>query len=283
MLDDDETCEPGTDTPCPERCSASDPCSKGQLEGSASSCDARCTFTPITQPIAADGCCPPRANATTDSDCKAECGNGALESGERCDSDCPTSAADCNDNLPCTRDEISGTDCGRRCVHLEITGAESVSDGCCPAAADSTLDPDCEPRCSNRLTEAGEQCDDGNQIDADGCNAECQYDNNATTPGDDRPGYVACGAGSCGPDAHCCSVSGMPAACVGLTAQCAAPHSVCDGPEDCSANEECWNERYAFCAPSDQAHARGSQLCHIDPHCDSGRVCGGSGTCQASP
>ncbi|HET8940240.1 MAG TPA: hypothetical protein VFN67_42660 [Polyangiales bacterium] len=283
VLDEGEACESGTDTPCPERCDDGEPCSEDRLEGSAVNCDARCSFTPITQPMAADGCCQKSSNANTDPDCEAVCGNGVIETGERCDGACPSSASECNDNLPCTRDEVSGSECQRHCIHPEITGAEAVPDGCCPKAADSTLDPDCKPVCGNRLKEAGEQCDDGNKTAADGCNSDCEYDDNTATPGDDRPGYVACGAGTCGPDAHCCIADGVPTSCVGQTAQCPAPYTACDGPEDCKANEECWSERYGFCAPSEQSHGRGSQLCHSDGHCDAGMQCSMSGTCQATP
>jgi cysteine-rich repeat protein len=38
------------------------------------------------------------------------------------------------------------------------------------------LDPTLPPRCGNGRVDAGEQCDDGNAVDGDGCTAACQVD-----------------------------------------------------------------------------------------------------------
>jgi cysteine-rich repeat protein len=37
----------------------------------------------------------------------------------------------------------------------------------------STGEPDIAPECGNEIVEPGEECDDGNDIDGDGCNADC--------------------------------------------------------------------------------------------------------------
>jgi len=84
---DVETCEDGTGMPCPTEadCRDDDPCTTDILLGSAANCNAQCSNEPITTLVAGDACCPPGANANSDSDCVARCGNGVREGDEECD------------------------------------------------------------------------------------------------------------------------------------------------------------------------------------------------------
>src|SRR5579862_4847741 len=64
-----ETCDTGITSgtgACPTSCDDGDACTVDVLSGSA--CTAMCINTPITDPVNGDGCCPPGANANTDSD-----------------------------------------------------------------------------------------------------------------------------------------------------------------------------------------------------------------------
>jgi cysteine-rich repeat protein len=85
------------------------------------------------------------------------CGNGQLENGEDCDPGIPAGdpgacPQDCDDKNPCTDDKLLGTaaDCDARCEHTPL-----------------------KPCCGNGLKEAGEVCDDGNQVGNDGCTKTC--------------------------------------------------------------------------------------------------------------
>ena len=90
--DPNETCDDSSSSRCGAECRATDACTEVRMEGSARTCDLRCTATPITAPRNNDGCCPRNANANTDGDCRPTCGNGVTEAGEDCDgSDCPSS------------------------------------------------------------------------------------------------------------------------------------------------------------------------------------------------
>lgn len=91
--DQGETCEDGTDTPCPTEadCDDDDPCTMNVLSGSADNCNAACSNPPASA-ADGDGCCPDGANANVDDDCTPMCGNDVVESGEDCDG-----SADCND------------------------------------------------------------------------------------------------------------------------------------------------------------------------------------------
>jgi cysteine-rich repeat protein len=97
-----EMCDTGIasgDGACPTSCDDGQACTTDVLSGSA--CTATCVHTDITTPVDGDACCPSGANANTDTDCPAECGNGIVEPGEACDTGiiagagaCPTSCDD---------------------------------------------------------------------------------------------------------------------------------------------------------------------------------------------
>lgn len=97
LLEAHETCEAGTDQPCPDSCDDGDPCSKDSQTGNAQSCNVVCSHTPITTAANGDGCCPSSANANSDDDCKAVCGNGTQESGEACDDGNDKAGDGCSD------------------------------------------------------------------------------------------------------------------------------------------------------------------------------------------
>ncbi|HKU39129.1 MAG TPA: DUF4215 domain-containing protein, partial [Polyangiales bacterium] len=85
VIDSGETCEAGTNTPCPANCDDKNACTTDRTTGSAQNCNISCTHTPITQATSGDGCCPEGASANSDADCMAQCGNGAVEGSEQCD------------------------------------------------------------------------------------------------------------------------------------------------------------------------------------------------------
>jgi cysteine-rich repeat protein len=87
------------------------------------------------------------------------CGNGQVDPGESCDiaiaagaaGACPTT---CDDQNSCTSDQLTGAGtCFGTCEH-------SPTDNCC----------------GNGRLESGEACDDGNQLDYDGCSQQCEFE-----------------------------------------------------------------------------------------------------------
>lgn len=147
-----ETCEPGSDVPCPTRCDdtqTTDPCTRIVLIGQPSQCNVACVRIDIETANAteSDGCCPNGANAISDIDCRATCDNGVLEPGETCDGNCPDTDSDCDDGNPCTVDRILDTDgmkCTRRCDHSQTVRPNAdTADMCCPAGATPATDADC--------------------------------------------------------------------------------------------------------------------------------------------
>ncbi len=176
--DQGETCDtsiasgPGS---CPTACDDGDACTTDVLEGSG--CTAQCVYSPITSAIDGDGCCPAGANANTDNDCTAMCGNGVLEAGELCDPGivagagaCPES---CDDDQSCTTDTlVSGGTCQAMCTFTAITMPIN-NDGCCPAGANPGDDNDCSAACGNGFVDVGETCDTAIASGAGKCPTAC--------------------------------------------------------------------------------------------------------------
>lgn len=86
-----------------------------------------------------------------------------------------------------------------------------------------------------------------------------------TTVGDDRAGYVACGSESCASGSGCC-IDGP--ACGANNQECASPYAfkTCDGPEDCPAGTQCAIAPHAiYCGIPSPSYG---VVCHTDADCD---------------
>jgi len=264
VLESGESCDitipAGTAGACPTACDDSNPCTVDVLFD-AGSCDARCVHTPITLFVAGDGCCPAGGNHNIDSDCPVTCGNGAVETGELCDTGipagtpggCPT----CNDNLPCTIDTVNnpGT-CQVTCSHVDITGCAN-GDGCCPAGCGPGTDSDCTATCGDGVFEPteGELCDtgiSGGQPGACPSAADCDDQDDCTNDS-------VVGSGSC--QAQCLN---EPVAC--------AHGDGCCSPQ-CNATND--NDCTAICG-NGAVEPSGGELC------DTGIPAGSPGACPTT-
>jgi hypothetical protein len=184
-----ETCDKaipaGEQGACSTVCDDGNVCTKDTLTGSAENCDIVCSHQTITQCISGDGCCPANCNKLTDNDCAYRCGDGIVSTGETCDppSSCPTS---CDDANKCTIDTLTGSaaTCNVNCRHQAVTQCVN-GDGCCPSGCSANNDNDCAPTCGNGVVETGEECDDGNKVSGDGCNATCKVESVCGTPAND--------------------------------------------------------------------------------------------------
>ncbi|MFH1770016.1 MAG: hypothetical protein ABH828_00490, partial [archaeon] len=150
--------------------------------------------------------------------------------GDVCESECYENA-DCDDGFFCNGLELCDIGAG---TCLSSTGnpcpgdaaGPNCDDSCNEASDDCTAhDPDStpcpggfcqagiclvDPVCGNNILESGEQCDDGNNVPGDGCNAicqleECTQDSDCSELNDDycQAGYVmliegVCNLGVCG-------------------------------------------------------------------------------------
>jgi cysteine-rich repeat protein len=173
-------------------CTTGDTCKAGWCQGTAlacndsnlctdDSCDPKsgCAYTPNTVPCD-DG------NACTSGDvCAAgkcagpggvSCDDSNLCTDDSCDpkTGCQhvNNTAACNDANACTVTDVCAAG---KCVGsgaLSCTdGLKCTTDGCDPKSG--CVYTPITPCCGNGVKEAGEQCDDGNEIDGDSCKNNC--------------------------------------------------------------------------------------------------------------
>jgi len=102
----------------------------------------------------------------------AFCGNGKLETGERCDDGNKKNGDGCSSLCLI---EPSGPFCGNRIINLGETcddGNKVSGDGCsssCKIEIPTAI-------CGNKIKEVSEDCDDGNIISGDGCSSSCKME-----------------------------------------------------------------------------------------------------------
>lgn len=121
----------------------------------------------------------------------AVCGDGITAFPEQCDDGATTSGDGCNENcklelgFKCTTDEVSvctETTCGDDLVEGAEMCEPSQTEGCtsqCQFAPDCSGDGECTSECGDGLV-LSEDCDDGNKLNGDGCDENCQVE----------PGYM---------------------------------------------------------------------------------------------
>jgi cysteine-rich repeat protein len=114
------------------------------------------------------------------------CGNGILEGTEECDDGnavendgCTLCEYDCTDNSDCTGqsdDCIEGATICNPATHACTGSGEKKPDGTKCGDSDVCRDGVCvSPGCGNGATDKGEECDDGNTDNKDGCTNKCRY------------------------------------------------------------------------------------------------------------
>jgi cysteine-rich repeat protein len=127
-------------------CTDSDVCSQGNCLGAPITCD--------------------DDNVCTDNGCNSETGCVFTNNTSQCDDDnactiddtcsggsCSGAPKNCDDQIECTIDSCSSGEC------------QHNSSGC-----------QTQPVCGNNIIESGEQCDDGNTTNGDGCSSTCQLE-----------------------------------------------------------------------------------------------------------
>ncbi|MFA6254988.1 MAG: hypothetical protein WC675_03040 [Patescibacteria group bacterium] len=125
----------------------------------------------------------------TDND-ESNCGDGACEGGETCDTaSCPAdcgcgtelccsgvcqppacdATGDCNDSNSCTIDSCSNpSQCNAVCSYTTITTCTN-SDSCCPVSCNALTDNDCSPVCGNGVCETPSETPTNCSLDCGQC------------------------------------------------------------------------------------------------------------------
>ncbi|MBI2394219.1 MAG: putative metal-binding motif-containing protein [Deltaproteobacteria bacterium] len=141
------------------------------------------------------------------------CDDGNTLKGDGCDPEsCAfscTKATDCDDGNGCTIGETcdlaahrctSGSTASKGTPCVRSDGAAGVCNGTTCAA----------PGCGNGVVDVGEQCDDCNAIEDDGCRSDCRYTCTVHADCDDK--NVCNGLEACDSSSHRC-VPGTPLVC----------------------------------------------------------------------
>jgi cysteine-rich repeat protein len=207
VIDEGEECDDGNDVAC-DACSNSCKlvvCGNGHLDTPCEACD-------DGNKLDCDGC---RGDCSRPDNV---CGDGIVECGEECD---PGTAVSCD-----AADACSATCTLERCGNGVLECSEECDEGLENGQVGSRCSANCTrlppPNCGDGIvmTAEGEQCDDGNTVDCDGCNHLCETE-------------------GCGNNVRECSEEcddGNSSSCDGCTAACLAEECG-NGRVDCG--EEC--------------------------------------------
>lgn len=211
------------------------------------------------------------------------CSNGVINPGEQCDDG----------------NTASGDGCSFLCT---IETSTCASGTICPTGAPCPANGVCPNLCGNAVLDAGEQCDDGNQVNADSCTNACLF---PCVPGTVCPdGQVcpangvcpsSCGNGVVDPGEQCdlglfngLSNSGCSATCTG--GPC-TPGSICPNGAQCPPNGVCPNlcgngtlDPGEQCDDANQIDTDACTnscflRCVPDAICPDGSVCPANGVC----
>ncbi len=126
-------------------CTANDQCAGGECQpGTPVDCDDGNLCTD-------DSCNPQSGCVHADNDAACNDGNACTSNDHCASGECDGAPVQCNDGNACTND-VCEPDTG--CLYIPIT-----------------------PCCGNGAKEAGEECDDGNTVPGDGCDATCHTEN----------------------------------------------------------------------------------------------------------
>jgi cysteine-rich repeat protein len=164
-----------------------------------------------------------------------------------------------------------------------VTVAVLVALGCDPGGVSPSSDASVPPGCGDGVVDPGEACDDGNDVDGDGCDSDCTLscvvdadcDDGDVCNGPERcnASMHRCQHGTHAPDLTECTLEGGDeGACVG--GHCGAPCLLdyeCDDGDVCNGIETCDTD-LGFCRPGPAEDCDDGERCTED-RCEPGVGC----------
>ncbi|AKF05542.1 DUF4215 domain-containing protein [Sandaracinus amylolyticus] len=201
-----------------------------------------------------------------------QCDDGNTSNGDGCDADCrwtctaATAVADCGDGNACNGVEVctAGGSLASRCGPgtAPANGASCGGTNICVGGACVAR------RCGDMIVSTGEQCDDGNTANADGCDNDCTW--TCAGAADCSDGNVCNGA------EVCTSPSTLGSRCGAGTP--AATGTTCDRDANASTRDIC---RSSVCVASACGDGYVDAMSSPVEQCDDGNTAGGDG-CSAT-
>ena len=285
----------GCDGDCTYTCAGDADCDDGMLCNGAETCSGAHVCAMGTQPAPGTDCGGGRV--CRGGSCVAPvCGNSVREGteacddgnsieGDGCDNDCTfscTMTAECADTNPCNGAETC-TSSSHTC-----TDPPNLADGTPCGGSNICRSGSCvTPACGNSVTEPGEDCDDGNSTNGDGCNNDCTY--SCRVAADCTDNNSCNGSETCNTGTHRCQAGTPPAtgtACdrdmnpatrdICRSNMCVA--STCgDSYTDTGGGEQCDDGNMT---DGDGCDNDCTYSCTVAADCTDGLVCNGSETCN---
>lgn len=212
--------DPDASTGCtrPEECDDKNPCNGVETCGDEAFCvlgemlfdGTACELDgdPATSDLCLESTCMPSrcGDGIVDSLRLEPCDDGNMTDGDGCDVDCTFSCVDeagCADGNSCNGNE--------ECDQHVCAAGTSLKNGTPCGEGRECHESVCKPvGCGNTILNAGEECDDGNMVDGDGCDGDCTFSCANDAGCDD--GDACNGKESCVPEAHRCA-PGSPVVC----------------------------------------------------------------------
>ena len=202
--DDGDGC--GND--CRPSCELDSECDDGRVCNGEETCSGGACVAGAAQP---DGTsCGANASCRAGSCAPTTCGDGLVDTGESCDDANTTEGDGCDNDCTFSCADVADCDDGNACDGLEScdTALRTCVDAT-PPASGTLCDRDANPdtrdiclrstcvasRCGDAFRDDGEQCDDGNTTNADGCDNDCTFSCTESTECDD--GLVCNGTETC--------------------------------------------------------------------------------------
>jgi cysteine-rich repeat protein len=138
--------------------------------GTGKGCTATCQFECTTAP---DSCAAADTNACDGTmKCTVATGLGGTGTGQKCvNGAVPAACATCGGTNVCVASACAAPKCGDGCV---TAGEQCEPPG--TATCSATCQTITTAVCGNGKRETGEQCDDGNKTNLDGCDSACQFE-----------------------------------------------------------------------------------------------------------
>jgi cysteine-rich repeat protein len=193
---DDDDCSDDNVCNGPERC-IKFACSPGEFARDGESCDGAAEAS-----VCRDGNCLPSrcGDGITDERLDEDCDDANGANGDGCNQNCVyscTSAGDCDDGNVCNGAEECDDESHTCASGADVDGELSCGDGL------TCRDGRCvSVGCGNASVDEGEECDDGNTTQGDGCDGECAYECEGDPDCDD--GNACNGTETCDIEAHAC-------------------------------------------------------------------------------